>query len=344
LSSHVLIAGLHLSNLSENAGFEQVAKFLPFDYVDAGWLPFQDAPFGTLKKRINLTLYELYLKRKIRQYKLVHYIFPELHLTFSQPTNRNIISVGTVHLPLDWLAPNARGITWRKEYTRESRKKAFMRFDALVTVTRDNVASLKEHFPDADVRFIPHGVHDNSGYLTKKNSRQDLQIITVGSNFRDFDLLENVVRHAQQNNKKWKFHLVGALKLAGRFKPYPAMTVHPYLLESEYLRMLSDCDVHLLPLTFATANNAILEAHSVGTPSLASELNSVKDYALSTTMLFTDLDGLITRLNELDGMSVEELNELKERTIRETPAFFWTNIASAFETYYQQLLRNRKTT
>lgn len=333
----IVIAGHHCGNLSESAGFEQVTKFLPYDVVDANQFWFANAEFGTISKKINLSTYELYLRSIVKKYDLIHYLLPEVHLTFSMPSVERPITVGTIHLPLDVFHKENLAQAGR---VMQIRKKAFDRFDSIVTVTRANENEIKKLFPHADVKFIPHGVYDYSSFYNEKiEENGELNIITAGTNFRDIELYKSITSYARQNKPNWKFHLLGGGKWKTELKDTKNITIHPYMDEKAYLSLFAKSDIHFLPLTFATANNALLEAHSVGTPTVVSDLESVKDYSLSTTRYFKNLDSLIFEFNTIENLGLISRNQIKSKTLEESSRFHWKQIAAELDTYYHYLLK-----
>jgi hypothetical protein len=333
----VLIAGHHCGNLSESAGFEQVATLLPFDYIDANQFWFANSEFGTIPKKLNLLTYEAALRLRGSRYQLIHFLLPEVHLTFSLPSSSKIVKVGTVHLPLDVFKEQNLN---KHGYVMKLRKNAFDRLDSIITLTRSNEGEIRELFPQADVKFIPHGVYDfSSFFLSQAPAEEDvLNIITVGTNFRDLEMYKALASYAKAEGRKWKFHLLGASKWRPFLIGLENVKIYPYLNEKTYLTLLSQCDIHLLPLTFATANNALLEAHSVGVPSIVSKLDSVKDYSLSTTSFFEDIHSLIESISAFESYNQSTRLKLKKTTLEEAKKFHWAEIASSLESYYQQLL------
>ena len=56
------------------------------------------------------------------------------------------------------------------------------------------------------------------------------------------------------------------------------MTNHPRQDNNDYYNLIADCEFIYLPLTYAAANNALLEGMSLGVPVVCNNLEGVLDY------------------------------------------------------------------
>jgi glycosyltransferase involved in cell wall biosynthesis len=143
------------------------------------------------------------------------------------------------------------------------------------------------------VVFAPHGlpVSDNAqievDFDLVKRRRQLNRIIVVGDNYRDLDMLSRIV--SARGERSVSIHLLGFSKQAkSRFLNLPGVVVVERLSAADFNEYIVESFTLLLPLTFATANNALLEAHVAGIPSICSRIDGVSDYATSDTKLFTE--------------------------------------------------------
>jgi glycosyltransferase involved in cell wall biosynthesis len=332
-----LLTGFHFPHHSENSGYDQLRNYLQADYIDAGTFPFFRYPFGTNPKRLNMLLFDLFLKYKVPQYSLVHHLYPENHLIYSVATHRKTKVVTTLHLPVqDFFEKppeNSKDI-----FLKERRKKVFSRVDSIIVLSSEEKANVQAIFPKVPVSFIPHGVNNFQSFFTPISSMETFNVCTIGYNFRDLTLYEQVVRKALNMYPNWCFHLIGVYKQwKDRFENLPNVIIYPYLSEQEYLTLLAKCHVNFLPLTKATANNVLMEAHSVGTLSLVSYLPAIEDYRLQHTFLFKNFQEAFVTLENISNFEVVQLNQLKASLLQESSKFHWENIAQNILSLYSSL-------
>ncbi|MFC0296532.1 glycosyltransferase family 4 protein [Geobacillus jurassicus] len=334
LLNEILLAGFKFSHHSPSSGYHQLARFINSDYIDASKFPFGDAPLGSKLKQINFMLFELYLMNKTKKYKVVHYLYPEQHLIFSVPSNTKTVSVATIHLDEEWL--DAKSNTNRKLAT--FRRKAFSQLTGIISLSSDQASRLRDIYPNKNIKFIPHGVNELGFYSHVDLHRQNFVITVIGSNYRDKKTFFEIVKYAQENHSNWRFNLIGVSKDwkedASRFSN---TIIHPFLQEDEYFKVLQSSHVHLLPVEFATANNALLEAHALGVPSVVSNNSGVLDYSLKSTFHFNNVKEAIEILNYISLLPSNEYQSLRLVTKKEASKFYWSTVAKEVLKFYKDL-------
>jgi glycosyltransferase involved in cell wall biosynthesis len=344
----VLVAGFHIVHHASGSGYDGLASHLPATYTDADDLIFGHTRFGSLQRKINMLYFDFYLKLIGSKYKIVHFLYPEFHLGFTLASLHHIKKIATMHLKLDWMHKRrlAEFDSFKDYIYAKIKYRAFSQLDGIITLSNANVHEAQICFPNAKVKFIPHGIHDNSHHFRLfDNKANPFKIITIGRTYRDFEQYKTIVDYARQYEKNWEFHLVGAWSSwRNFFKDYPNVVVYAYLENDVYFSLLNSCHVHLLPLTFATANNALLEAHSLGVPSIITNLLSVKDYATSDSRFFSDLPEAIHHLQSYQKMDKQTFNEIREQIKGEAQRFFWENIAQEVMHFYHEIYENGNTT
>lgn len=341
--NNLLIAGFHYSIHSKDSGYDALVRFLPSTFVDANKFLFSKSKIGTNKRRINMLAFELYVKMIQSQYKLIHYIYPEQQFPFSIPKTKRIKSVATFHLDTDYWAKRNRAdyATLEKFLISRFRQHYYQNLDGIITLTRSDVSKFEALFPKAKVQFIPHGVFDKKEFIKHEHHSNELEmnIIIIGTSYRDYDLCKKIISYAQVHKKAWKFHLVSLPKtLKQHFSEFKNTTIYPYLNEDKYFELFSSCHIHFLPLTFATANNALLEAHALGIPSLVSNLPALRDYSVRSTQVFRDDIEAIRLLCDFENTPPSKLNQLRQETLEDAQNFYWKNISAQILDFYQELL------
>lgn len=340
MDTKILVAGFKFKHHSLSSGYHHLSSFVKGDYYDAGkfhfWSDEIDASIGTLG-RINFMLFDLFLKSKVNKYQIVHYLYPEQHLFFSNLSSKTV-SVATMHLDEKWLNPSNN----INQKLIKVRRRAFSKLNGIISLSSDQTNRLKELFPNKRIRFIPHGINKLKHYSDYEDKSKNFYITVAGSNYRDKETFFDIVEYSLVNHPNWKFNLVGVSKdwkvYANKFSN---IIVHPYLKEEDYFSVIQSSHVHMLPVKFATANNALLEAHALGVPSLVSNLPGITDYSIDSTSLFTDFKEAISILEKISQLSNSEYKALRENTINGSKKFYWENISVEVENFYKELLETK---
>jgi len=177
--------------------------------------------------------------------------------------------------------------------------------------------------------FIPHGVDTDfwdpalssakPGPILPTSTPGDY-VLCVGAHGLDRALLTEFIRA----NPDRPFLIVG---LKTQFEPFPN-TRYLYNISDEELRDLyAGAALVIRPLQFATANNSVLEALSMGKTILASRIPGITDYLSEKTAIFIDT---------LPNHKLTTLPTLDPHHIRQTAinSFSWQKVLSEYLTLY----------
>jgi glycosyltransferase involved in cell wall biosynthesis len=239
--------------------------------------------------------------------------------TFALPRNRFTTTFhvlpGVVHYP----EPKQRLFLFLKYNILQRR--ALRNAASIACVSTNLLAAIPKRF-QPKARFIPHGV--DTGFWDPTLSRQlpGSYILCVGAHGLDRALLTEFVRA----NPTRQFIIVG---LRQKLDPFPN-TQYLYNISDEQLRDLyAGAALLIRPLQFATANNSVLEALSMGKTILASRIPGITDYLSDKTGIFIDT---------LPSRSLENLQTLDPLFIRQTAidSFSWKTVLTAYSTLYNQ--------
>jgi glycosyltransferase involved in cell wall biosynthesis len=182
----------------------------------------------------------------------------------------------------------------------------------------------------AKSRFIPHGVDTEfwdpnlasptpDNYFTSTTPNN--YILCVGAHGLDRSLLSDFIR----SNPTRQFIIVG---LKPQLDPF-LNTRYLYNLSDEDLRDLyAGAALLIRPLKFATANNSVLEALSMGKTILASRIPGITDYLTEETAIFMDT---------LPNRSLNSIQPINPDLIRQTTiaSFSWQKVLSTYLTLYR---------
>ncbi len=110
------------------------------------------------------------------------------------------------------------------------------------------------------------------------------------------------------------------------------VVVYPFLDDDKYFTIFSLCNYSFLPLTFATANNTLLEAQILGVQSILPKINGVSDYADMQHNLFYE------NMNELCNLFLKlQINQYHKEIEEFSHKFFWENIYSKLNDLYRNV-------
>jgi glycosyltransferase involved in cell wall biosynthesis len=171
-------------------------------------------------------------------------------------------------------------------------------------------------------RFIPHGVDTDFWDPAFAKSTPDNYILCVGSHGLDRKLLSDFIR----TNPTRQFIIIG---LKQQLEPFPN-TQYLYNVSDEALRDLYAGAILLIrPLQFATANNSVLEALSMGKTILASRIPGITDYLTEKTGVFIDT---------LPDRSLDNIKTLNPHLIRQSAveSFSWRRVLAEYTSLYHQ--------
>lgn len=269
----VLFVGYRDMRHSKFGGYDYIAKFPDADYLDAAKLPFGFIPVGKRGKKLNLMFLDRIARLKSVGYNVVHYFYSDFMLFNNFPQKRNCEFVATVHM---------------KSENFSSRQIEILKsFDKVVCLSSSEEKNLRNIGINAF--FVPHGfnrpVFNNANI--ENFDKNKINLFYSGMNYRDFDAFVKIVDFSNEKELGICFYAVGQSK-ENKEKLFlkDNVIVCPRLSDDEYYSLLSLCDYNFLPMTFSTANNALLEAQSLGVSSVLPKISGVLDYASEKDNVF----------------------------------------------------------
>ena len=303
----VLYSGFRFRHHNPGSGYDAVVGGCA--YVNGNELPYAGHPESSFKRHLNFLCVDLVTLARGLAYDTVHYFYPE-NTAYLSPWALRLLGkriVFTLHLAeREWLDAVDSPFMRLKQWSLRSAH-------ALAVLSRAQEQRFRREFGDKTVQFVPHGFTFGPSltpwlevFATRCSERR---LLVVGQNYRDFDLLERIL--SQRGERAVTVHLVGTdSQVRERFADRPDVIWHGRLSRVEYERLLIRSFGMLLPLSFATANNALLEAYACCLPVFATRIPGITDYAVDAERtLFGSAEEFWQKfdaLAELDPTSLRE--------------------------------------
>lgn len=304
----VLYSGFHYLHHNPGSGYDAVVPD-PGHYVSGARLPYADRLESTKPRHLNFLLLDLLTILRGLRHDTVHYFYPE-STAYLSPWVLRLLGkriVYTVHLADDqWLGPT-RSVHHRIKQV------SLRAAHAIVVLSSQQRGVFAEAFPDKVVTFVPHGFTFSEAVppveLFESRMRGQHRLVLVGTNYRDFDMLESIL--AQRGSRDVQVDLVGMDDEARhRFANTAGVLCHLRLDAERYGDLLRTSFALVLPLTFATANNALFEAYSAYLPAFVSRIDGVTDYAADgDRSLFSSPEEFWSKYDALAALGPQELRD-----------------------------------
>jgi glycosyltransferase involved in cell wall biosynthesis len=333
----LLFLSHHWSNNSHHSlhsGFQRLVHFAAADndVTLITWAPqeqdYKDGPVRVITvksgRRDFLFQKRIAISRKgaalATAFDAVHSLYEDC--TFALPPRHFITTIHVLPGVVHYHEPKQRLFLFLKYHLLQRR--ALRNAASIACVSTNLLAAIPPRFrPKA--RFIPHGVDTDFWDPTLASISHDLPtgyLLCVGAHGLNRSLLSDLIRA----NPNLPFVIVGLTK---QLEPFPN-TRYLYNIPDEKLRDLYlGASLMLRPLHFATANNSVLEALSMGKTILASRIPGITDYLSDNTCIFFDT---------LPDHSLAGIQPLDSGRIRKSSidSFSWKQVLAEYSTLYRQ--------
>lgn len=321
----LLLSGFRDNRHSKFGGYDWI-RFYP----EADYFSDKDVPFGFLKvgqkgKSFNLRLLEKFTNIKASKYDIVHFFYGDLTLYHPLSKKRRFKAIATIH-----------NNTEKIEKHHENIIECIKSLDAIIVLNSNQATYLREKC-NINAYFIPHGFdRPQFNFMPAKEiidfDESKVNVIVTGRQYRDYETLEYAIQNSSEMGIQ--FYLIGLKEeQKRRFQHYKNATVCPRLNDDAYYSLISSCDYCFLPLTFATANNALMEAQHLGVRCVLPKISGVTDYANPFDNIFyNDKTELLEILSKLEKQTISVI--LKSHAEK----FLWKNIYSQLGDFYRSLL------
>lgn len=317
----ILYVGYRDSRHSKFGGYDYISQFPGADFFDASKFPFGFIPVGKRGKKLNLFCLDFVARLYAKKYDVVHYFYSDFMLFKKLPKRRKCKFIATVHM--------------KSENFSKKQLAILKSFDKVICLSSSEEIRLRKMGINAF--FVPHGFNKPIfSFKTPENfDDRKINIFYSGMNYRDFDTFLKIVDFSKSENMNICFYAVGQ-STVNKEKLYckDNVVVCSRLTDDEYYSLLSLCDYNFLPMTFSTANNALLEAQSLGITSILPKIPGVLDYANENENLF------YSSLSELYKYFSFLLKKNVNRALMQySEKFLWKEIYKRIESVYSEELK-----
>jgi glycosyltransferase involved in cell wall biosynthesis len=322
LQMNIVFVGHRCCDHSPSSGYDQVCSIFP----EAGWLDgraFEDnqiqwhrkAEFGIEETQIFHVFYGDCSGKGLPEILRVR--FPKASI------------VSTIHQPVSRLRQDAIAC------------RAIKNSDGIITVSKEQVCELREFELDIPIFMIPHGVWAKvfRPNIHEQFNRRD--VLIVGSFLRDWEGAKKVVKLLTQMGIR--SIALGAGAIENLINLGSNIEVPPRVSEVELASLYHRSAAVFLPLTQATASNALLEAMAAGCPIICPRMNSLTDEYLGYESDSFEIGQYEVAAEKIlyyiknPSARIAKQNELLKRV----EEFDWAYIKERFARVYQDILSRK---
>jgi glycosyltransferase involved in cell wall biosynthesis len=262
---------------------------------------------------------------------LYHFYYAENDLRISSRFRYrwNNRIVGSFHQPPEFLDKHVED----KDYIR--------RADAAVVVAASQVDYMATHLPRERIFVVPHGVHVQYWSPDPSVAKDEVpSFVFVGWWLRDLDMAKATIKACANRKVRARFRIVTAKENHQHLADLPNTELLAGIPDDELLLAYRRASGLFLPLKMSTANNAILEAMSCGTPVISTRTGGIPEYVDDRSGILVDsgdIDGAVAAITALaqDKSLVARLGAgARERAL----AFAWERVGETMNAAYRKIL------
>jgi glycosyltransferase involved in cell wall biosynthesis len=206
--------------------------------------------------------------------------------------------------------------------------------DLVTVVASSQLEYFRKVLPDDRVQMLPYGVDTTFFTPAARRPSSGFRCVSVGSYLRDWGLFREIVHRLREHrNIEWDVVSDSAPAIN-----LPRFRVHRNIDDNALRELYARSDAAILPLSDATANNALLESMAMGLPVVATDLPSVREYGTSEAMLLVPptADAFVRAIVLLidDAARREAMGNAGRRRAKD---FAWPTVARHYQQLYERL-------
>jgi glycosyltransferase involved in cell wall biosynthesis len=265
-----------------------------------------------------------------RRADIVHVLYgdEQLNLLLKRAALLRGALIATFHLPA------ARS---RERFERQ--RAQFGRLAGAIVLASSELAAFRGWLGDDKVLFVPHGIDVTRIPVGAGGKSERLNLVFVGLHMRDFEVAHRVMDRCARENLPVDFEVVLRQDRLGFFTGCDNVRRHSNIDDSALLSLYGNADALFLPVTGATANNAVLEALACGTPVISTRVGGIPDYVdASSGWLLppNDADAAFELVKRV-AANREILGAMRQRARARAETFSWDRIAAQILAAYERV-------
>lgn len=215
--------------------------------------------------------------------------------------------------------------------------------DCLFVVSQSQTSQLRKAGVDVCIKHLPHGISLNAfskHLIASDDTNERKEVLCVGEHLRDWTCVARVFKSLRSEYE------VPCRFIVPRFHHHlpilKDIAISLSLSDEEYFQSLISCYAMCLPLTGATANNAILEAMALGCPLVCSDLPGAREY-LGDAALFFKNDDPQSAVSAVYALVREPglRNELRKRGKDRIQEYTWTVLVPKYQDAYMEIMNSQ---
>jgi glycosyltransferase involved in cell wall biosynthesis len=223
-----------------------------------------------------------------------------------------------------------------KHYFRST--KHFSSIDHAVVVSTIQIDHLEKIVGKGNVTMVPYAV--DADYFKPRGFRGNhpVRCICIGQHLRDYEALKQIIPKVRLAFPELEFYVIGANPEFDSMKYMPGVVYRKEVPDREYLEILRQSDLLVLPLRGSTSVTTVNEALACGIPVITSR-GGISDYLNEQCAVqheVGDIDGMICTVIEL--LRDERRRQLMSLAARQRgEELHWPNSADIMRKVYDKL-------
>jgi glycosyltransferase involved in cell wall biosynthesis len=268
----------------------------------------------------------------LRRIDIVHALYADeqLELLLRRAPAMRARLVGSFHLPTE----RAR------ERFERVQPRLLERLGGAVVVSTVQLADFRRWLGPEKVCYVPHGIDTAVFRPGERHERAELRLVLVGFHMRDFFVAHRVIDRCAIDGLNVTLEAILPEDTHGFFTACSNVILRSHVPEAELIRVYQEADALFLPVTAATANNAVLEALACGTPVISTAGTGIADYVddeCGWLMPRGDADAVFDLVRRL-VKEPELVAQKRTAARRKAEAFSWPAVACQVFAAYERLL------
>jgi len=238
--------------------------------------------------------------------------------------------IATFHLPAERT----------RERFEHNQKVELNKLSGAVVVASREVPAFATWLGAEKVMYVPHGIDTTAFPMGSGNDGQAMKLVFVGDHMRDFDIAHRVADRCAQERLSATIDAVVPIQFAGFFCGCDNVRLHSNISGEALIALYQGADAMFLPVTGATANNAVLEALACGTPVISTDVGGIPDYVSEDCGWLLPLGDSEAAFQCVKRVAENRTLARAKRSAARAQAerFSWQQVAGQIAAGYQRLL------